>query len=101
MVIFGGDLYDDQVFKTDEVSQILKSIQCQYGKLAILGERDEKSSLEVTQVLNNGGLKYSIMKHVHYITKIHHLHLSPMTMNTTSQNSKKHKINWLWHFTST
>ena len=57
MVIFGGDLYDDQVFKTDEVSQILKSIQCQYGKLAILGERDEKSSLEVTQVLNNGGFE--------------------------------------------
>ena len=24
MVIFGGDLYDDQVFKTDEVSQIFK-----------------------------------------------------------------------------
>ena len=57
MVIFGGDLYDDQVSKTDEVSQILKSIQCQYGKLAILGERDAKSSLEVTQVLNNGGFE--------------------------------------------
>ena len=28
MVIFGGDLYDEQVFKADEVSQILKKIQC-------------------------------------------------------------------------
>lgn len=57
MVIFGGDLYDEQVFKGDEVSKILKSIQCQYGKLAILGERDENSSLEVTQILNNGGFE--------------------------------------------
>lgn len=57
MVIFGGDLYDEQVFKADEVSQILKKIQCQYGKLAVLGEHDEASSLEVTQVLNNGGFE--------------------------------------------
>ena len=48
MVIFGGDLYDEQVFKADKVSQILKKIQCQYGKLAVLGEHDEASSLEVT-----------------------------------------------------
>ncbi len=41
MVIFGGDLYDEQVFKGDEVSKILKSIQPQYGNLAILGERDK------------------------------------------------------------
>ena len=57
MVIFGGDLYDDQVYKADEVAKALKSIHCQYGKLAVLGERDENYSLEVTQILNNGGFE--------------------------------------------
>ncbi len=57
MVIFGGDLYDKEVFSADKVSETLKNIQCQYGKLAVLGEQDEASALEVTQILNNGGFE--------------------------------------------
>lgn len=57
MVIFGGDLYDEQVFETKEVANALKDIQCKYGKFAVLGERDENNDLEVTQVLNNGGFE--------------------------------------------
>lgn len=57
MVIFGGDLYDDSVFSAKEVSTALKNIDCKYGKFAILGENDKKSSLEVTQVLNDGGFE--------------------------------------------
>lgn len=57
MIVFGGDLYDGSVFKTKEVSAALKSITCKYGKFAILGDKDQSSSLEVTQVLNNGGFE--------------------------------------------
>lgn len=57
MVIFGGDLYDNSVFEAKEVASILKEIDCKYGKFAILGEKDQNSSLEVTQILNNGGFE--------------------------------------------
>ncbi|MEG0365896.1 MAG: metallophosphoesterase [Coprobacillus sp.] len=57
MVIFGGDLFDSQVFSAKDVSNALKSIECKYGKFAILGEKDEAATLEVTQVLNNGGFE--------------------------------------------
>ncbi|WP_050637838.1 metallophosphoesterase [Candidatus Stoquefichus sp. SB1] len=57
MVIFGGDLYDGHVFSAKEVSSALKNIDCKYGKFAVLGENDKKSSLEVTQVLNDGGFE--------------------------------------------
>lgn len=57
MVVFGGDLYDGKVFNTAEVSSALKKITCKYGKFAVLGEKDEKTSMEVTEVLNNGGFE--------------------------------------------
>lgn len=57
MVIFGGDLYDSEVFKNTEVSTVLKSIHCQYGKFAVLGDKDLSYSSEVTQILNNGGFE--------------------------------------------
>lgn len=57
MVIFGGDLYDEDVFETKTVSSLLKDIDCKYGKLAILGEKDQSSALEITQVFNNGGFE--------------------------------------------
>lgn len=57
MVIFGGDLYDGSVFNAKDVSAALKDIDCKYGKFAILGENDKKASLEVTQVLNDGGFE--------------------------------------------
>lgn len=57
MVIFGGDLYDEGVFEAKEISNLLKDIDCKYGKFAILGEKDETDALEVTQILNNGGFE--------------------------------------------
>lgn len=57
MVIIGGDLYDDNIINAKEVSTVLKKIDCQYGHFAILGEKDQKASLEVTQILNNGGFE--------------------------------------------
>lgn len=57
MVIFGGDLYDGSSFQGKEVSALLKSIDCKYGKFAVLGEKDDHDSLETTQILNNGGFE--------------------------------------------
>lgn len=57
MIIFGGDLYDGSIFEAKEVSQTLKSISCKYGKFAILGEKDQDSSMEITQILQNGGFE--------------------------------------------
>lgn len=57
MTIFGGDLFDSAVFSAKDVSALLKSIDCKYGKFAILGEKDTANSLEVTQILNNGGFE--------------------------------------------
>lgn len=57
MVIFGGDLYDGSVIESKFVAQTLKSIHCKYGKFAILGEKDKTTSLEVTQILNDGGFE--------------------------------------------
>ncbi|MCD7809769.1 MAG: hypothetical protein LUH02_10525 [Erysipelotrichaceae bacterium] len=57
MVIFGGDLYEDSIFSDDEVANVLKSISCKYGKLAILGDQDRNNTLEVTTILNNGGFE--------------------------------------------
>ena len=57
IILFGGDLYDQDVIETKKISSLLKSIDCEYGKFAILGEKDQDSKIEVTQVLNNGGFE--------------------------------------------
>ncbi|MCD8027464.1 MAG: hypothetical protein LUF02_02135 [Erysipelotrichaceae bacterium] len=57
MVIFGGDLYEDSIFSDEEVAEVLKSINCKYGKLAILGDKDKNNTLEITIILNNGGFE--------------------------------------------
>ncbi len=57
MIVFGGDLFDKGVFEAKEVSLALKKINCKYGKFAILGEKDTSASLEVTQLLNDGGFE--------------------------------------------
>ncbi len=57
MIIFGGDLFDFNIFQNKDISKILKNIDCQYGKFAILGDQDQQSSLEITQILNEGGFE--------------------------------------------
>jgi hypothetical protein len=56
MVIFGGDLYDSDVIDSENVSKILKKIDCKYGKFAVLGEKDS-TTLEIESILNNGGFE--------------------------------------------
>lgn len=55
MVIFGGDLFENKPIETEKISKILKKIESQYGKFAVLGEKDD--TLEVTKVLNDGGFE--------------------------------------------
>lgn len=57
IVIFGGDLFDGDIFETNTISKLLKTINSQYGKFAILGDKDESNSTEITQILNNGGFE--------------------------------------------
>jgi len=57
IAIFGGDLYDEKIIDSEKVSSLFKQIKCSYGKFAILGEKDSTSTLEVTQILNNGGFE--------------------------------------------
>ncbi len=57
IVFFLGDLYDEGVFNSEEVSQILKTIECKYGKFAILGDKDLKNEIQVKTLLNNGGFE--------------------------------------------
>lgn len=57
ILFFGGDLYDDTIIDGKNVSEIFKSIDCKYGKFAVLGEKDKSSSMEITQILNNGGIE--------------------------------------------
>lgn len=56
MAIFGGDLYEGDAIETNEVSKILKKIDCQYGKFAVLGEKDN-STIEIIETLNEGGFE--------------------------------------------
>lgn len=57
MVVIGGDLYDGEVYKANSVAEILKKINCSYGKFALLGEKDQSSALEITQIFNDGGFE--------------------------------------------
>ena len=57
MVVFGGDLFEDSIFDGENVSRILKKIDCKYGKFAVLGEKDESLSMEITKILNDGGFE--------------------------------------------
>lgn len=68
MIIFGGDLYDGSVIDSKNVSNTLKKISCKYGKFAILGEKDKATSLEVTQVLNDGGFEVleNVVRTIYY-----------------------------------
>ncbi len=57
MVLFGGDLYDGQVFKQDEVIKILKKIKSSYGQFAVLGEKDQVDKTTCTNILTESGFE--------------------------------------------
>lgn len=57
MVLFGGDLYDGQVFKQDDVIKILKKIKSSYGQFAILGEKDQADQNACSNILTESGFE--------------------------------------------
>lgn len=57
LVFFGGDLYEGNIFNSEEVSKLLKSIDCKYGKFAILGEKDTLNEIKVTSIFKEGGFE--------------------------------------------
>ena len=57
LVFFGGDLYESHIFKGEELSKLLKSIDCKYGKFAILGEKDIQNEIKITSIFNEGGFE--------------------------------------------
>lgn len=68
MALIGGDLFDGHVFSEKEVGNILKKIDCRYGKFAILGEKDQDSSLEIKKIFNDGGFEVleNTARTIHY-----------------------------------
>lgn len=57
MVIFGGDLYDNQLFDNDKVAKALKQITTTSGKFAVLGEKDLATVNEVSTILIESGFE--------------------------------------------
>lgn len=57
LILFGGDLYDTQVFNNDEVTGMLQRIKAKYGKFAVLGEKDYVSVNDVKSILQLGGFE--------------------------------------------
>ena len=55
LILFGGDIYSNDSFETDQVSQILKNIHSRYGKFAVLGEKDQGDSTNNTNLLTEAG----------------------------------------------
>lgn len=68
MVIFGGDLFEtNSVFSKDRIISILKSLNVEKGKLAVLGENELKANTEeCISVLEESG--FEVMRNsAHYI----------------------------------
>lgn len=57
MVLFGGDLYEGEIFDSDDVIKQLKAIQSKYGKFAILGEKDMVFINEANTLLQESGFE--------------------------------------------
>lgn len=57
MVIFGGDLYDSQIFDNDKVAKILKEITTTSGKFAVLGEKDLATVNDISAILVESGFE--------------------------------------------
>ena len=71
MVLFGGDLFESKVISDSTVESLLKKIDSNYGKFAVLGNEDEAHSSEVTQVLNEGGFEVlnDVSRTIYYKSK--------------------------------
>lgn len=57
LILFGGDVYDSQVFNKDLVIEKLKGIYAKYGKFAVMGEKDYISASDVKSILQLSGFE--------------------------------------------
>ena len=68
LILFGGDIYSNDSFETDQVSQILKNIHFRYGKFAVLGEKDQGDSTNNTNLLTEAGFEvlHNELRYIYY-----------------------------------
>lgn len=68
LILFGGDIYSNDSFETDQVSQILKNIHSRYGKFAVLGEKDQGDSTNNTNLLTEAGFEvlHNEVRNIYY-----------------------------------
>lgn len=57
LVLFGGDLFDSEVFEATTISEYLRDIKATHGKFAILGEKDYTNYAEIVAVIQQGGFE--------------------------------------------
>lgn len=57
MILFGGDLYGNQMIETEKVTEILLKTTAKYGKFAVLGEKDYYDVDQAKTVLENSGFE--------------------------------------------
>lgn len=68
MILFGGDLFDGDVFEQEQVIDILKSIQSKYGKFAVTGEKDQVDLNTCQNILTESGFEilHNEMRQIYY-----------------------------------
>lgn len=68
MVLFGGDIYDGDVFESGQTIEILKSINSKYGKFAITGEKDQTDIQTCTNILTEAGFEvlHNELRNIYY-----------------------------------
>ena len=57
LVIFGGDIFNSTAFENEQIIQILKSIETNYGKFGVLGEKDLIDSATTQSILTESGFE--------------------------------------------
>lgn len=68
MVLFGGDIYDSNIFESEQVIDILKSIHSKYGKFAVTGEKDQIDINTCTNILTESGFEvlHNEIRNIYY-----------------------------------
>ncbi|MGN1182483.1 MAG: metallophosphoesterase [Faecalibacillus sp.] len=68
MILFGGDIYDGDVFEQNQVIEILKSIKSKYGKFAVTGEKDQVDLSICENILTESGFEilHNEIRNIYY-----------------------------------
>lgn len=57
LILFGGDIFDNQYFSDENVTNLFKKITATHGKFAVLGEKDYQNISQSTLILEHGGFE--------------------------------------------